>query len=70
MRIIDLSAPIAPSPPDATFFERVELKYTSHAEGAAQAQAMLGVPPELLRAGEGWAVEEFTRLDTHSVTLA
>ena len=45
MRIIDLSAPIAPSPPDAAPFERVELKYTSHAEGAAQAQAMLCVPP-------------------------
>jgi kynurenine formamidase len=68
MRIIDLSAPIAPSPPDAAPFERVELKYTSHAEGAAQAQAMLCVPPHLLRNGEGWAVEEFTRLGTHSVT--
>ena len=68
MRIIDLSAPIAPSPPDAAPFERVELKYTSHAEGAAQAHTMLGVPPGLLRGGEGWAVEEFTRLGTHSVT--
>ena len=29
---------------------------------------MLGVPPGLLRDGEGWAVEEFTRLGTHSVT--
>jgi kynurenine formamidase len=26
------------------------------------------VPPELLRHGEGWAIEEFTRLGTHSVT--
>ena len=68
MRIIDLSAPIAPSPPDAAPFERVEIKYTSHAEGAAQVQAMLSVPPHLLRNGEGWAVEEFTRLGTHSVT--
>ena len=68
MRIIDLSAPIAPSPPDAAPFERVEIKYTSHAEGAAQVQAMLHVPPHLLRDGEGWAVEEFTRLGTHSVT--
>ncbi len=68
MRIIDLSAPIAPSPPDAAPFERVEIKSTSHAEGAAQVQAMLGVPPELLRHGEGWAIEEFTRLGTHSVT--
>jgi kynurenine formamidase len=29
---------------------------------------MLGVPPELLRDGEGWAVEEFTRLGTHNTT--
>lgn len=68
MRIIDLSAPIAPSHPEAAPFERIELKSTSHAEGAAQVQAMLGVPPGLLRNGEGWAIEEFTRLGTHSVT--
>lgn len=68
MQIIDLSATIAPSPPDAAPFERVEIKYTSHAEGAAQAQAMLGVPPALLRHGEGWAFEAFTRLGTHNVT--
>src|SRR5919202_4117127 len=29
---------------------------------------MLGVPPHLLRDGEGWAVEEFTRLGTHNTT--
>jgi kynurenine formamidase len=68
MRIIDLSAPITTSPPDAAPFERVEIRYTSHQDGAAQIQAMLGVPPELLRRGEGWAIEEFTRLGTHSVT--
>jgi kynurenine formamidase len=68
MRIIDLSAPIAPSPADAAPFERVEIEYTSHAESAAQVQALLGVPPELLRHGEGWSIEEFTRLGTHSVT--
>jgi kynurenine formamidase len=68
MRIIDLSAPIVSTPPDAAPFERVEIQYTSHAEGAAQAQALLGVPPHLLRHGEGWAVEEFTKLGTHSVT--
>lgn len=68
MRIIDLSAPIAPSPPDAPVFGRVGIKYTSHAEGAAQIEAMLGVPPRLLRDGEGWAVEEITGLMTHNVT--
>ena len=68
MRIIDLSATIAPSRPDALPFERVEIRSSSHAEGAAQVEAMLHVPPSLLRDGEGWAVEEFTRLATHSVT--
>jgi kynurenine formamidase len=68
MRIIDLSAPISPSPPSSASFDRVEMKSTTHAEGAAQIQGLLGVPPSLLRGGEGWAVEEFTRLGTHSVT--
>src|SRR4051794_37516866 len=68
MRIIDLTAPIANSPPAAAPHERVEIKSTSHAEGAAQIQGLLQVPPHLLRDGEGWAIEEFTRLGTHSVT--
>jgi kynurenine formamidase len=68
MRIIDLSAPIVGTRPDAASFERVEIEYRSHADGAGQIQAMLGVSPELLRHGEGWAIEEFTRLGTHSVT--
>jgi len=68
MRIIDLSATIAPSGPGAASFERVEIKFSTHAEGAGQIETMLGVPSELLRQGEGWAIEEFTRLGTHSVT--
>jgi kynurenine formamidase len=68
MPIIDLSAPILPSPPDALPYERIEIKYTGHAEGAAQIQALLHVPPHWLRRGEGWAVEEFHKLHTHSVT--
>jgi kynurenine formamidase len=68
MRIIDLSATIAPSPPEAAPLERVEIRSTSHPEGAAQIQALLRVPPHLLRNGEGWAIEEFTKLGTHSVT--
>ncbi len=68
MRIIDLSAPIAPSPPGVLPFERVEIAYTDHAGGAAQVEALFGVPPRLLRNGEGWAIEEFTKLGTHSVT--
>src|SRR5262249_59938364 len=68
MRFIDLSAPIVPSSPDVAAFERVEIRTTSHAEGAAQIQGLLGVPAGMLRNGEGWAIEEFTRLGTHSVT--
>src|SRR4051794_10852216 len=68
MPIIDLSAPIVASPPDGSPLERVEIKATTHAEGAAQVRTLLQVPPELLRDGEGWAIEEFTRLGTHSVT--
>jgi kynurenine formamidase len=68
MRIIDLTAPIVPSRPDAASFERVELTFHTHAEGAAQVEALLRVPRQLLRHGEGWAIEEFTHLGTHSVT--
>jgi kynurenine formamidase len=68
MQIIDLSAPIVASRPDALPFERVEIQFTSHAQGAAQVQELFGVPPDLLRNGEGWAIEEFTKLGTHSVT--
>lgn len=68
MRIIDLSATITPSPPDAPAFGRIGINYTSHGEGAGQIESMLGVPPRLLRDGEGWAVEEITGLMTHNVT--
>jgi kynurenine formamidase len=68
MRLIDLSALIVPTPPGAPSFSRIEIHRTSHIEGAAQIQALLHVPPSLLRQGEGWAVEEFTRLGTHGVT--
>ena len=67
-RFVDLSAPIVPSPPDTPDALRTELEYAGHAEGAAQIGAMLGVGPELLRDGEGWAVETFLRLGTHSTT--
>ncbi len=68
MRLVDLSATINQSRPDALSFERVDIEYTSHAEGAAQVASLLKVPANLLRDGEGWAVEEFSRLATHSVT--
>ncbi|MFO0944341.1 MAG: cyclase family protein [Planctomycetota bacterium] len=67
MPIVDLSSSIAPSHPDAASFERVEVTYSSHAQGASQIETMLGVPRKLLRDEEGWAVEEI-KLSTHSVT--
>jgi kynurenine formamidase len=68
MPVVDISAPIVPSRPGAASFEAIEIAFHSHAEGARQIESMLHVPPRLLRNGEGWAVEEFTRLATHSVT--
>ena len=49
-RIIDLSATIAPSPPDTAPLQRVEIQYSGHAEGAAD-PAMFKVPARLLRDG-------------------
>jgi kynurenine formamidase len=68
MRIIALSAPILPSRPEALPFERVEIQCTDHAQGAVQVNELFHVPPALLRNGEGWAIEEFTKLGIHSVT--
>jgi hypothetical protein len=68
MRIVDLSAPIAPSPATTPPFLRTDIEYADHAAGAAQIQALLGVPAELLRDREGWAVETFTRFGTHDST--
>src|SRR3954454_3013266 len=67
-RIIDLSAPIVASPPETPEPLRTEISFTDHAGGAQAIEAMLGVPPHLLRDGEGWAVEEFTRFGTHNST--
>jgi kynurenine formamidase len=67
-RFVDLSAPIVASPPETPELLRTEIELRGHGRGAIDIEAMLGVPPELLRNGEGWAVEEFTRLGTHSTT--
>ena len=68
MPFIDLSAPIAPSPPDTPPFLRIDIQYHDHAQGAAQAQALLHVPPTVFRNQEGWATETITRLGTHDST--
>jgi len=67
-RFIDLSAPIVASPPDTPEILRTEIRFADHAEGAATIEAMFGVGGDLLRDGEGWALEEFLRLGTHSST--
>jgi len=68
MRIVDLSAPIAPSPPDLPDILRTDISYSDHVAGAAGIESLLGVPARLLRDSEGWAVEEFTRFGTHNST--
>ncbi len=68
MRFVDLSAPIEPSPPDTPEPLRTEIAYAGHAAGAATVEALFGVPARLLRDGEGWAIEEFTRFGTHNST--
>ncbi|HEY5059570.1 MAG TPA: cyclase family protein [Gaiellaceae bacterium] len=67
-QIIDLSAPIAPSAPAAAPFLRTEIEYRSHADGAAEIEALFGVPARLLRDGEGWTRETLTELGTHNST--
>ena len=68
MPLVDLTAPIKPSPPELIEALRVDIDYQDHAAGAAQIQALFGVAPELLRHAEGWANETITRLGTHSST--
>ncbi|MDX6668400.1 MAG: hypothetical protein QOK04_1780 [Solirubrobacteraceae bacterium] len=68
MPIVDLSAPIEPSPEELPAPLRTEIAYADHAEGARGAEDLFQVPARLLRDGEGWAVEEFTRFGTHNST--
>ena len=68
MKIIDLSAPIVASSPEVPEVLRTEIEFSDHAEGARAIGEVFGVGPELLRDGEGWAVETFTRFGTHNST--
>jgi kynurenine formamidase len=68
VRLVDLSGPIEQSPPETPDVLRTDLRFSSHAEGAAQVEALFGVPSRLLRDGEGWATETFTNLGTHNST--
>jgi kynurenine formamidase len=68
MKLIDLSAPIRPDPEEYPDPLRTEIAFADHVAGAKAIQTLFGVGPELLRDGEGWAVETFTRLGTHNST--
>ncbi len=68
MRLVDLSAPIRQSPAETPDILRTDIEFTGHAEGASVIEALLGVPPHLLRDREGWATETFTRFGTHNST--
>jgi kynurenine formamidase len=68
MALIDLSAPIRPDPPEVPDLLRTEIEFRDHRQGAAEIEQLFGVGPELLRDGEGWAVEYFLRFGTHSST--
>ena len=67
-RFIDLSAPIVQSPDGLPDPLRTDIEFADHTTGAQAIDAMFGVGPELLRNGEGWAVETFTRFGTHNST--
>lgn len=67
-RFVDLSAPIVNSPPDLLEPLRTEIEFEDHAAGAALIEQLFGVPPRLLRDGEGWSNETFRRLGTHNST--
>ena len=64
---IDLSAPLVPTPEGLPPLLAVEVEASGHAEGAEAISSLLGVGPELLRDGEGWAVERIA-LGTHNTT--
>ena len=68
VRIVDLSAPIRQSPSELPDVLRTDIEFMDHAAGAAQIEALLGVPAHLLRDREGWATETFTRFGTHNST--
>jgi kynurenine formamidase len=68
MPLVDLSAPIRQSPPETPEPFRTDIEFSAHAEGAAVIETLLGVPQRLLRDGEGWANETFTRFGTHNAT--
>ncbi len=68
MNLVDLSAPIENSPVELLEPLRTEIEFSDHAAGAAMAEQLFGVTPDLLRDGEAWATEDIRRLGTHNST--
>jgi kynurenine formamidase len=48
-------------------FQRTDIEYVTHEQGASEIEQLLGVPRDLLRDGEGWTRETVT-LGTHNST--
>ena len=67
-RLIDLSVPIEPTPPDVPELMKIRIERLGHERGAAEARELFGITPDLLRDGEGWASETLTCFGTHSST--
>ena len=67
-RFVDLSALIEPSGEGLPELLRTDIAFEDHADGAAAIEGMFGVGASLLRNGEGWAIETFTRFGTHNST--
>ena len=67
-RFIDLSVPIQASHPDVPAFQRISIEFSDNQQGLVEVNKLFGIGPELLRGGEGWAVETITNLGTHSST--
>ncbi len=67
-KFVDLSVPIINTHPDVPEFQRVSIEFSDHNQGLEEAKKMFGLPKELLRNQEAWAVETITKLGTHSST--
>ncbi|MEN3279480.1 MAG: hypothetical protein V7607_620 [Solirubrobacteraceae bacterium] len=67
-RLVDLSATIELSPAGTPEWQRTDIEYRDHSDGAAELAENFGAPAHLLRLGEGPATEVFTRFGTHNST--
>jgi kynurenine formamidase len=66
VRLIDLSAPIRPDPPEFPDALRTDIEFEDHSDGARMIETLFGVESELLHDREGWATETFLRFGTQT----